>query len=634
MYASRLPSMGRRSAADRRSREPSRPSSSPALVLSLPAAAQLPQPGASGVATEVVVTAGAVPEDAVALGVATTVIDRATIERSRAATVADLLRTVPGVDVAQSGGPGGVTSLFLRGTNSNSTLVLVDGVKLNSPYFGGVDLSSLGTANVERIEIVRGPFSALYGSEAIGGVVQVITRRPGADGFEGQAHFGLGNASAREGGVNAALRSGPIGVSAGFRRGTIAGDLPNEFFEGTDLSAALDVQISPDAKTGVTVRRESSRTGIPFSGATATPLRATTADTTLVSVPVSVVLGARTTLEAAGTFANDSPTYTDPDDPWGFTFSETKARRAGGRVVLSHTSGANRISVGTDYEQTKVDNEDSYGVQLDGLTTSTWSVFAEDRLSLADDRLAITAGVRRDENSAFGASTNPRVALSWRVAPAVKLRAAAGSAFRAPSTGELYYPFSGNPGLQPEESVSYEAGAEWALGRGLVFEASLFRSDVKDLIRYDFATFTNVNVGRARMTGAEATSARDASRPRRGQARRTPGSTPRTATPASRSSGARGTRRAVTVGGDLGRGASAELTGLYVGERDDVDATTYQRVTNPAYFRVDVAATGPRLFERVAPFVRVTNLLDRDYDEVAGYPSPGRRFVAGLDLAF
>ncbi|MBK9375528.1 MAG: TonB-dependent receptor [Holophagales bacterium] len=603
------------------------------IVLSLPAAAQLPQPGPSPVATEVVVTAAAVPEDAATLGVAATVVDRAAIERSRATTVADLLRSVPGVDVAQSGGAGGVTSLFLRGTNSNSALVLVDGVKLNSPYFGGVDLSSLGTANVERIEIVRGPFSALYGSEALGGVVQVITRRAVADGFAGQAHFGLGNASAREGGVNAALRSGPVGVSAGFRRGTIAGDLPNEFFEGTDLSAALDVQLGANAKAGVTVRRESSRTGIPFSGATPTPLRATTADTTLVSVPLSLALGARTTLEAAGTFADDSPTYTDPDDPWGFTFSETKARRAGGRVVLSHVAGANRISVGTDYEQTKVDNEDSYGVQLDGLTTRTWSVFAEDRLSLADDRVAITAGVRRDENSAFGASTNPRVALSWTVAPALKVRAAAGSAFRAPSTGELYYPFSGNPGLQPEESVSYEAGAEWTISRGFVFEASLFRSDVKDLIRYDFATFANVNVGRARMTGAEAvvrgvlsatTWARAAYTWLDAQDLDT--GLPLLRRPRHRAS--------ASLGGDLGRGASAELTGLYVGERDDVDATTYARVTSPAYFRVDLAATGPRLLEHLAPFVRVTNLLGRDYVEVAGYPSPGRRWVVGLDVSF
>jgi Outer membrane receptor for ferrienterochelin and colicins len=90
-----------------------------------------------------------------------------------------------------------------------------------------------------------------------------------------------------------------------------------------------------------------------------------------------------------------------------------------------------------------VDNEDAYGVQLDGLTTRTWSVFAEDRLSLARDRFVVTAGVRRDEHDAFGASTNPRVALSWKASSVLRLRAAAGSAFRAPATGELYYPFSG-----------------------------------------------------------------------------------------------------------------------------------------------------------------------------------------------
>jgi vitamin B12 transporter len=603
------------------------------LVLSLPAAALAPPPGASGVSTEVVVTAEAVPEDATSLGVAVTVVDRAAIERSRAATVADLLRCVPGVDVTQSGGPGGVTSLFLRGANSNSALVLVDGVKLNSPYFGTVDLSSLGTANVERIEIVRGPFSALYGSEALGGVVQVITRRAAADGSSGRAYFGLGTASAREGGMNFTLRDRSIGVSAGFRRTTIGGDLPNEFFAGTDLSAALDVQLSPDVKTGVTVRRDSSRTGIPFSGATATPHRATTADTTLVSVPLSLSFGAATTLEAAGTFATDAPTYDDPDDPWGFTFSKTRARRSGGRLVLSHAGRTNRISVGADLERTKVTNEDAYGLQLDGLTTRTWSVFAEDRLSLASDRLSITAGVRRDEHDAFGASTNPRIALSWNVSSVLKLRAAAGSAFRAPSTGELYYPFSGNAALEPERSVSYEAGAEWTLGRGLVLEASLFRSDVKDLIRYDFAFQKNVNVGRARMTGAEAVLRGALSASSWARASYTWLDTE------DRDSGLPLLRRpkqraSVTFGRDLGRGASAELTGLWVGERDDVDATTYERVTSPAYTRLDAALTGPPVLGGFSPFVRATNLLDRDYAEVAGYPSPGRRYVAGLDLAF
>ncbi len=531
------------------------------LVLSLPAAAQRPGPASPGVAADVVVTAEAAPQEAADLAVATTVVDRAAIERSRAATVAELLRTVPGVDVVQSGGPGGVTSLFLRGANSNSALVLVDGVKVNSPYFGGVDLSSLGTANLERVEVVRGPFSALYGSEAIGGVVQLFTRKAEADGLSGRAHFGLGNASARDWGVNAALRDGSIGVSAGFRRGTTGGDLPNEFHSGSDLSAALDVQVAPDVKTGVTFRR------------------------------------------------------------------------TGGRLVLSHATARNRISVGADLERTQVTNEDSYGLQLDGLTTRTWSVFAEDRLSLAKDRLAVTAGVRRDEHDAFGASTSPRLTVAWRPSASLKLRAAAGSAFRAPSTGELYYPFSGNAALEPERSVSYEAGVEWTLSPGLVLETTVFRNDVKDLIRYDFASQTNVNVGRARITGAEAVlrGALSASSWARASYTWLDTEDLDTGLPLLR----RPKQRAsVTLGQDLGRGASTELTGHWVGERDDVDAATYARVTSPAYFRVDTALTGPPVLGGLSPFARVTNLLDRDYAEVAGFPSPGRRFVAGLDLAF
>ena len=156
---------------------------------------------------------------------------------------------------------------------------------------------------------------------------------------------------------------------------------------------------------------------------------------------------------------------------------------------------------------------------------------------------------------------------------------------------------------------------------------------MKDLIRYDFADQRNVNVGRARMTGAEAVlrGALSASTWARASYTWLDAEDLDTGLPLLR----RPKHRAsATVGGDLGRGASAELTGLWVGERDDVDATTYVRVTSPAYFRVDLAVTGPRLFGHVAPFVRVTNLLDRDYSEVAGYPSPGIRFVAGLDVSF
>lgn len=605
-----------------------------AFAVPLVQASALAQPTAPpSVSAEVVVTAEAAPAPAGDLGAAVTVLGRGEIERSHATSLLELLRTVPGLDLVQSGGPGKVASLFLRGAGSNQTLVLVDGVKLNSPYFGGADLSTLATANVERVEVVRGPFSALWGSEAVGGVVQVFTRLATDPGSSVRGSFAAGNAGTREGNLTARATEGIFGVTAGFRRTTTEGELPNDSFAATNVSAAVQADLPDTLRVGLVVRRDESTSGIPFSGAVPTPRRTTTLETTSLSLPLSVSLGEATALEAAAFLARDRPSYADPDDPYGFTSSRTDARRAGARTTLTHAAGAHRLSVGADWERTLVDNEDSYGVELDGVSQRTWSLFLEDRISLAGGRLAVTAGVRRDENSAFGAATSPRLLVSFRVSDRLRLRVAAGTAFRSPTSGELYYPFSGNPGLQPERSASFEAGAEWRLLPELFVETSVFSSEVRDLIQYDFATFTNENVGRARTRGVEVVlqgtlpggfTARASYTFLDAEDRDT--SLPLLRRPRHRAS--------ATAGGSLGEGITADVTALWVGRRDDVDPVTYARVASPSYLRLDLAAEGPRLLSRIAPFVRVTNLLGRAYAEAAGFPAPGRRFLLGLDVAF
>lgn len=601
-----------------------------------------PSAPSAGVAADVVVSAAATPTESKELGVAVTVLSRDEIERSRKTTLLELLRLVPGFDVAQSGGAGGVTSGFLRGANSNQTLVLVDGVKLNSPYFGGFDFSTLPATDVERIEVVRGPFSALYGSEAVGGVVQVFTRRGAAasgagPGVSASGSFAAGNAGTLEGTLGGAVSRGSLSASAGFRRVLTEGELPNDFFSATNASGSVDVALSPDVRVGLVVRRDDSTTGVPFAGSRRSPRRKTTFETTTFALPVSAALGAGTTLDVSASFGKDRPTLDDPDDPFGFTRAATDSERVQGRVVLSRAFGPQRLSVGADYERTKVFNQDSYAVELDDVTARTWSVFAEDRVALLGDRLVATLGVRRDDHSAFGGATNPRVALAFQATNAVKLRAAAGKAFRSPTAGELHYPFSGNAALEPERSTSVEAGADVSVGPRARLSATAYHTDVTDLIRYDFASGKNLNVGRARLRGVELSLVgelterlfaraayawvdavdRDAGRP---LLRR----------PRHRASATLG----LALDPWLGRGASCEATGLFVGRRDDVDAVTFARVTDASYVRLDAAVTGPRLLERVAPFVRVTNLLGREYTEVAGYPSPKRRWIVGLDVGF
>ena len=602
------------------------------LLLSAPAlVAQTPPP----VTAEVVVTADAQPEPRRTLGVAATVISPEEIDRSKTTSIPDLLRTVPGLDVVQSGGAGTVTSLFLRGTNSTQALVLVDGVKLNSPFFGLVDVSALSTANVERVEVVRGPFSALWGSEAIGGVVQLFSRHlAGAKSVEGRVTGALGNGAAVQGTADAAFRAGAVSITAGWRRATEEGALPNEFFDVTNLSGGVEVPLGDGSRAGVVLRSDQSVTGIPFSAGVPTPSRKTTADTTTLAVPVVVAFDPKTTLEASLLASRDRPTYSDPDDPYGYTSSETDARRAGGRAVLTHDFGTQRLSVGSDVEWTHVTSADSYGVPLDGASTRTWSLFAEDRVALLGERLVVTAGVRRDDNNAYGAFWSPRGTVVFLASKTVKLRAAAGGAFRSPTTGELYYPFSGNPELKPERSTSAEGGIEVALTPALTAEATFFLNDIRDLIEYVPQSFTNENVGRARTQGVEAVLRGEIGRGFFARAAYTylDATDLDTGLPLLRRPK---NRVSATVGASLAGGASFQATGVWVGSRLDRDAVDFtQLVTMPAYFRFDAAVTAPRLLWNVAPFLRVTNVFGSAYQEASGFPAPGRRFLAGLDVGF
>ncbi len=603
---------------------------------SLLAQQQQPPPpsAASKLAADVVVSAAAEPEAAVSLGAAATVIDGAEIAASQVTNVLDLLRTVPGLDVVQSGGPGTVASLFLRGTSSTQTLVLVDGVPLNSPYFGGTDLSSLSTANVERIEVVRGPFSALYGSEAIGGVVRIFTRRASDAGVNGHASLAFGNAGGKEGSAEGGFSEGAISGTFGFRRTLSAGDLPNEFFAGTSLSGALTARLSAGATAGVVVRRDSGRTGIPTDGVSRTPQRWTSAETTTVEVPLSFSLSKNLSLDASVRYMRDRPGYADPGDSF-FTSSTTDARRAGGRVTASGTWGAHRLAAGADWERTLVSNESNFGVSLDGASTRTFALFAEDRVALLEERLVLTGGVRWDDHSAFGSAVSPRLTAAWRILPTLKIRAAAGTAFRAPSTGELYFPFSGNPALRPEKSTGYEVGLEKTLAKGLVLEVSAFWNDIRDLIEYDpTATFMNQNIGRARTRGVEAgvRTAVGAHSVLRASytyldAKDVDASAFLVRRPRHRAS--------ATYATTFVSGGAFSLTGIWVGRRADRDVQDFSKlVEDPSYVRVDGAVTLPPLAFSLAPFVRVTNLFGRAYEEASGFPAPGRRFLAGLATAF
>ncbi|MEP7133169.1 MAG: TonB-dependent receptor, partial [Acidobacteriota bacterium] len=590
------------------------------------AAVPVAQPTPAAVSEAVVVTATATPEERAEIGVAATVVTRDEIDRHGYRTVSEALRSVPGLDVARSGPEGSITSVFLRGANSTGALLLIDGVRMNSVFFGGYDFSSLTTENVERIEVVRGPFSALYGSDALGGVIQIFTRSP-AGGLSGRASVEGGNAGHREGEASASWGDGPWGVAASVREGRSDNDRRNSDWRQTSASARMDFRPFPDARLGLEASIVDGKTGIPGPVGGESPHARSTWREERFAVPVSFspAEGHEATLLVADVWSR--PTYADPDQSFDAT---TRLRSYQGRVSDTWTSGISRATGFATWERGEVDDASNFGTNLAGSHTTLWGAGIEETMRLSRGWTA-TGGLRYDRHSQFGSAWSPRGTLAWLSADSLwKIRASAGSAFRAPSIGELYYPFSGNAGLKPERSRAYEIGGERAIPRGSA-EVSLFWNEFRDLIVYDFASFQDRNVGRARTRGIEGAlrqqvapavavdlgytylDARDLTaadtlirRPRHR------GSVSLVLTPLA--------------------GLSIAPRATFVGRRRDQSATTGSSLENPSYVRYDLFVR--YAWGRLSPFARIENATDRRYDEVAGYPAARRRFAAGLEAGF
>ncbi len=561
------------------------------------------------------VTATLDPEDPADVPASVTVIGRQEIRDRRATGLADLLRTVPGLTVARSGSPGKATSVFVRGANSNQTLVLWNGVRLNDPYFGGFDWSFLPTEGVDRVEVVRGPFSALYGSDAIGGVVQVLTGATSGTrvAFEGGSRSFL--RGALEGGYDA----GPVrfDVSGHVRRGD--GTLANDFFDGEEGTAEARWSPLPSTVVGLVTRSSHAESGLPydFLGNPATDRRQVR-DSTQLAVPVTWSSGPWSLDAQLGRSAVDLA-LRDPNAP--FDESDTQASRRSARLLVSRHFGEHSWAAGGgEWQRDAVTDESAFGTNLDDRTQQNRAAFGE--LFLAGDRWSGDLGVRHDENQAFGGETTLKAGTAVRLRPDLRLRASYGEGFRAPSLGDLYYPGFGNPDLRPETSASYELGGDWTPGRWRLGVAG-FDTEQKDLIAFDFVRSLPLNIGRARTRGVEGQLAYS------GQA--VSGHLEATyQDPEDRTTGEQLLRRPK-------RSASAVLTwrpaadwtlatvARFVGARPDFGADL------PSYATLDLAASW-QAGAHLAPYLRLENVLGRDYQEVAGFPAPGSTVAAGLEL--
>jgi len=571
-----------------------------------------------------------------------TVIGQDEIEERQATSVEELLRTVPGVTVVRSGSPGKATSVFMRGTESDQTLVLWNGIELNDPFFGSFDWAFLPTDGVERVEVVRGPASARYGSEAIGGVVQVLTRSaPGTSlRLEGGAEDFL------RGALTASAQAGPVhlDVAGHVRRGR--GRVDNDFFDGEELAVRADWAASDTTAIGLVARANDSTIGVPYDFlGNPSPERTQDRQTRQVAVPVTWRSGPWK-VDAQLSHTQTALLFADPNDP--FTGSDTDADRDGARVVGSYVVREGLwAAVGADWERDEVTNRPTspqVGGALDNATQETWSTFGQ--LFWDSGPVAFDLGVRRDDNDTFGAETTLRAAATAPLGAGFRLRGSYAEGFRAPSLGDLYYPGFGNPDLRPETSDSVEVGLDWASSRpgrsatdttgsaetaGAAWRLGMtaFSIDLDNLIVFDFVRSLPLNIGRARSRGLELSVERTG--------RRLSGRLGATyQEPEDLTTGEQLLRRPQKSASLVvawhprwlpARASALSATVDHVGSRPGLGAEL------DAYTTVGFAASW-HLTERIEPTLRVENLLDEQYEEAVGFPAFGRRVIGGVRFNF
>lgn len=574
------------------------------------------------------------------IGSSYTVITSEQIANSKQTNVADVLRGTPGLDVVQQGPTGGVTSVFLRGANSNQTKVLIDGMPANDPSNASrmFDFAQLSVDNVERIEVLRGPQSTLYGSDAIGGVINIITKRGegpmsvraevmgGSFGTAREAlnvsggtndyYYSFGASYYQTDGITAADARYGNTEKDGDRKANFSGRFgwtPSEnvdvdyVFRYVDQDAELDdTSFDPTRPTVDNLVRQ-LRTSSFFNRVQA---RAMALDGFWEQ---KVGLN----LTDYDRFDTDPGFYSVP----GFS-GQSRQLDYQSNFFLSEQ---NTLTFGTDYL-----HEEARSTTVSELAQRNFGVYLDDQIRLTD-RWSATAGARWDDHSAAGRANTYRLTTLYRFSTGTGLHGSMGTGFRAPALAENYFP-GGNPDLRPERSKGWDIGLEQPLLDGrLVVDGTYFRNDFVDLIQYyEPAPYVWVleNVGRAFSSGVEVTARYQFDECTTLLANYTYTFTEdlETGLPLAR-------RPRHKASASVNRRLWCDQANLYaqlvyVGSRLN---SSYDSIYLGEYFLLNLATTYD-VTRSCQLFARIDNVLDQNYQEVYGFGVPGIAFYGGTSL--
>lgn len=613
---------------------------------------------------EVVVTATRIETPTREIANSVTVISGEELKRMKKATVLEVLEEILGLTIVQNGPAGSAGSVFIRGANSEHTLILMDGVELNDPISPArsFDLAHLTLENIDRIEILRGPQSTLYGSDALSGIVNIITKKG-----QGDLKFSLSSAGGSYGTVISSVGLGGSIEKMHYSLGV-------SYFRSAGLSAAGSDYEGNEEKDGYRNFSLSGRFGYRFSSTLELDFHVRTLD-------------ARIEVDNFGGAYGDDPNNTQKNNSFFFK-GQIRALLLNNRWehILSlslvdydrrHENltddahpfdseegffkskllnidwqnnvflhGTNTLTFGIDHQQEQGESEYS----SDGIWGSYSSVFPlqrvrttgfyiQDQVRLAPSFFA-SAGVRLDTHTQFGTSTTFRLAPAYVIkSTQTKLKATIGTGFKSPSLYQLHAPATflgpiGNEDLNPERSTAWDFGIEqYFLGEKILLSATYFKNSYTDLIQFDSAQ-GYTNVGRAESKGLELSVQAilgtdfilNASYTRT-QAKDLVAETDLLRRPKDKFS-------ASLLYPFLKRG-SIRLSLIYIGKREDLDFSTWPatQVTLTDYTLFN-SVISYDITRQVQVFLRMDNILNEHYEMIKGYGAPGFSAYGGINLYF
>ena len=603
---------------------------------------------------QIIVTGSRAPISAGDIGSAVTIITRQDIDRRQVRYVSELLRAVPGFSVSHTGVVGSQTQVRVRGSEANQVLVLIDGVRANDPATGDeFRWEYLATANIERIEIVRGPQSALWGSDAIGGVVHIITKSgrdtPGVGGYLEAGSESTLNA-AMNGGFGGDTWSVVVGVEQLATDGSNISRTGDEHDDSDITTGSLNARFKPSDRVAVqfglrTVDAYSQfdavdfvETGLPTDSDVAT-------DTTQRLAQLGVTLGASENRVRHHLNAR----YFDSDNR-DLTEGVEAASSGSDRLNIGYQAdirfGKNLLAIALEHENTTFEQrgEIVWGDPNQEQEMDVMSVVT-DFQGRAADNITYLLSARFDDNSDFDDIVTGRASIAWDVSDATTLRANIGTGQKTPTFIERfgYFPgqFIGNPALKPEQSLSYDIGIDQRISASAVIQIAVFEQAIEDEIDgfiFDPDTFlytadnlsttskrSGVELG-ARWTVSDQLDLAmnytytDATENGAIELRR-----PRHAGSVQANYSFMSARGHIAFAADYG------------GTRHDMFFPPWpnpsELVTLGNYWLLDLTAQF-QLTDSVRLFTRASNLLDTDYEQVYGYRTPGRAAYAGVQVNF